>query len=80
MASHLPPGPLERKLQWLLLAPLTVLVASASWLSVAHADPKPEGGRGEVLRIKHVLAGWQHGDGGLDGWRGRSGEAPGLAR
>ena len=35
-------GPLERRVQWLLFAPLAVLLASASWLSVAYAEtPTP---------------------------------------
>ena len=44
MSSHPPPGPLERKLQWLLFAPLTALLiacAIALWPQGAQADVPP---------------------------------------
>ena len=40
MPNRHPLGPLERKFQWLLFAPLTAfIVALLVWTAAAHADP-----------------------------------------
>ena len=42
MPNRQPPGPLERRLQWLLFAPLAgCIVALLVWTAVAHAEVPP---------------------------------------